>query len=590
MQHISNLDSLVSDVGKSLSGQAQTPGDIGEGLFRDFLQKSHRVLEKDRLFRDAYTHKQGLPSSTSESISISEDPLEQVERLLGQTGISTHRVELTAAAVIRLARYLEMRGMGQEKVDQMIKMAKESDGSVRLDKLLGAIRNIAKDQPKEEKTTISDAGDGLRLKENLFRAGLGAEEVKDISEKSRGEKGETVLEKLVNALENRFQGIFSREEIEKWLGRFNVSHEPLAMDERGMDSALKGSFLRFAEAANQDQQKAVKQEIARLMIEKGIPPEKVKSFLEGMTVEMVKNLLDKEEAGFHHVKTEGKASQNPSWLSQVQINSGKEWSKGNGEEKVLNILEKNEAIIKEDGHGRWYTGEKGVTSASQKEAGLGKRMMGNQDLETMTPHSKKQLALGPSGEEKGKFDSLLKGRTPRDEQAVKRPSSLGEPGTTETTKPFSEVRSAIQPKGASPLPQPLPKIVQRMVLMAQSGEQKGVIHISPPDLGRLDLEVVVSQGRLQANLSAESLQAKEMIEANLSQLRQQLSDQGFIVDRIEVKVGLDERRFSDGKEPYFKNKRAATSRKIGVEGMEGGDIAEMGPFEWLERHEIDVHV
>ena len=590
MQHVSNLMSFISEDGQLRSGQAQTPEDIGESLFRDFLHKSHRALENGRLDDDPYSDKLGGTSSSSKSPSRTEDPLEQVERLLGQTGISTHRIELSAAAVIRLARYLENEGMNQEKIDQMIQMAKDSDGSVRLDKLVGAIRNLATDPVKGEKSTISDTGEGLRLKENLFRVGLGAEEVKDISEKSSGEKGETVHEKLVDALEKHFQGVFSKDEIENWLTRFKLSPQPKAMEEGALDPALKGSFQRFSQAANQDEQKMVKQEIAGLMIEKGIAPEKVKSFLENMTVEGGKTFLDKEEAGFHNVRKEGSISQTPSWLNQVRINSRNEWARGKGEEKVLNTLEKDKPTLKEDGKGRWYSGEKGANLASQKEAGLRQRVTGNQGQEEMTPLSKKDDVVGPPGEGKGKFDSLLKGNTHGDKRGVNKLSPLGEAGTAETTKTFSEVRTGLPPKETTSLPQPLPKILHRMVLMAQSGEQKGIIHISPPDLGRLDLEVVVSQGRLQAHMNAENLQAKEMIEANLGQLRQQLTDQGFIVDRIEVKVGLDERRFSDGKEPFFKGRRRSGSRSMGGDGVAGGGITEMMPLEWRGLHEIDVHV
>lgn len=590
MQHISNAMSLFSEGGKPLSGQAQTPGDIGESLFRDFLQKSHRAFENGRFDDDPYSDRLGNTSSLSKSLLKRDDPLEPLERLLGQTGISIQHIELSAAAVIRLARYLEKRGMNEEKVDQVIRMAKESNGSVRLDKLLGAVRDFATDQAEEGKLTISDAGEGLRLKEHLFRAGMGAEEVKDISEKSSGEKGETVYEKLVNVLEKRFHGVFSKEEIETWLARFKGSTQPAAIEEGSIDPVLKGSFQRFAEAANPDDQKAIKQQIAGMMREKGIPPEKVKSFLEGLTVEGVKNILDKEQSGFHIAKTEGRPLQTPSWLNQVHINSQNRWSKGNGDEKVLNILEKDKPTIKEDGQGRWYLGEKGNLPDSQKGAGMGQRTAGNEGLEEMTLQPKKDGVVSASGEGKRKFDSLLKGNTHGDQRGANRLSSLGESGTAETTKSFSEVRSGLQPKESAPLPQPLPKILQRMVFMAQSGEQKGVIHISPPDLGRLDLEVVVNQGRLQAHMSAESLQVKEMIEANLSQLRQQLTDQGFVVDGIEVKVGLDERRFSDGKEPVFKIKRGSGSRNIIGDGVEGDSILEMRPFEWGGLHEIDVHV
>jgi hypothetical protein len=590
MQHISNLMSLFSEGGKPPSGLAQTPGDIGESLFRDFLHKSHRALENGRLDEDPCSDQLVTPSSPSTSSSRTEDALEYLERLLGEAGLPAHHMELPAAAVIRLARYLEKQGMNQEKIDQMIRMAEESDGPVRLDKLIGAIRSSATDQAKGEKSTISDTGEGLRLKENLFRAGLGAEEVKDISEKSSGEKGETVQDKLVNALEKHFQGLFSKEEIETWLSRFKVSPQPKAMEEGMFDPVLKGSFQRFAEAVNQDEQKSVKQEIAALMMEKGTPPEKVKSFLENLTVGGVKNLLDKKESGISHVRKEGSASQTPSWLDQVRMNARNEWSKEKGEEKVLNILEKDEPTLKKDSKGRWHSGEKGAAVASQKGTGLRQSVTGNQGLEEMAPPSKKDDVVGPPGEGKGKFDSFLKGSTHGAKGRAKKLSPLGEAGTAETAKSFSEIRSGLQPKETASLPQPLPRILHRMVVMARSGEQKGIVHISPPDLGRLDLEVIVNQGRLQAHMNAENLQAKEMIEAHLGQLRQQLTDQGFVVDLIQVKVGLDGRRFSDGSEPLLNGKRGRGSRHMGGDGVEGGGIPEIRPLEWRGLYEIDVHV
>ena len=80
--------------------------------------------------------------------------------------------------------------------------------------------------------------------------------------------------------------------------------------------------------------------------------------------------------------------------------------------------------------------------------------------------------------------------------------------------------------------------------MIQGGEQKGRIHISPPELGRLDIDLVIKQGHLQAQLSAESPQVKELIEANLGQLKQHLADIGLVIDRFDVMVGLDQNPFT----------------------------------------------
>ena len=71
--------------------------------------------------------------------------------------------------------------------------------------------------------------------------------------------------------------------------------------------------------------------------------------------------------------------------------------------------------------------------------------------------------------------------------------------------------------------------------------------IHPPELGRLDLDLSIKQGHLQAQLSAESTLVKELIEANLNHLRQQLSDQGLVVDKFEVMIGLNNQKSADNR-------------------------------------------
>ena len=135
-----------------------------------------------------------------------------------------------------------------------------------------------------------------------------------------------------------------------------------------------------------------------------------------------------------------------------------------------------------------------------------------------------------------------------------------------------EMTSIHTAKNAVALPDPLPKVLDKMAWMAQSGEQKGTIHVSPPELGRLDLEVVIKQGHLQANLSAENPQVKEIIEANMGQLKQHLTDLGFVVDRFDVMVGLEDRSFA-----REQGRTAGHGR-----GRSGGRHATRGPVAAVE--------
>ncbi|GEM_PF-2595221 len=89
------------------------------------------------------------------------------------------------------------------------------------------------------------------------------------------------------------------------------------------------------------------------------------------------------------------------------------------------------------------------------------------------------------------------------------------------------------------IPQPLPKIAEKMLMMFRAGEYQSRLQITPPELGRLDIDLTIKNGHVQANLSAENSAVKEIIEANLNQLKQQLNSQGLTIDKFNVMVSPD---------------------------------------------------
>ena len=97
--------------------------------------------------------------------------------------------------------------------------------------------------------------------------------------------------------------------------------------------------------------------------------------------------------------------------------------------------------------------------------------------------------------------------------------------------------------------------------MIRGGEQKGRIHISPPELGRLDIDLVIKQGHLQAQLRAENPQVKELLDANLGQLKQQLADSGLVIDRFDVMIGLEQNPFSKEQTWTAGHQRGHSSRR-----------------------------
>ncbi|MFP4037686.1 MAG: flagellar hook-length control protein FliK, partial [Desulfobacteraceae bacterium] len=115
--------------------------------------------------------------------------------------------------------------------------------------------------------------------------------------------------------------------------------------------------------------------------------------------------------------------------------------------------------------------------------------------------------------------------------------------------------------------------------------QHARVHVSPPDLGRLDLDLVIKNSHLHAHLSAENHAVKELLEANLQQLRQQLNGLGFVVERFELDVGLKERRGADAEEwAWGKGRRGGRTTRPGrdepaVEALEPLRYSPHGPYQ-----------
>jgi flagellar hook-length control protein FliK len=62
------------------------------------------------------------------------------------------------------------------------------------------------------------------------------------------------------------------------------------------------------------------------------------------------------------------------------------------------------------------------------------------------------------------------------------------------------------------------------------------LHLSPPQLGALQVDVSVRDGVLSARLEAQAPATQQILVDNLSQLKDSLTQQGVNFDRIEVRL------------------------------------------------------
>jgi len=146
-------------------------------------------------------------------------------------------------------------------------------------------------------------------------------------------------------------------------------------------------------------------------------------------------------------------------------------------------------------------------------------------------------------------------------------------------------------KGAYNLPEPLPKVFDRMVIMISNGEQSGKLMIQPPELGRIDIDLSIKNGHVQANLTTENIAVKEIIETNLNQLKQQLNDQGLIVEQFNVSVGSQNRQFrEDFGQGWSSGHRSSRSGISGTEEVTAATDGGLLPGMTDSRYRIDLHV
>lgn len=83
----------------------------------------------------------------------------------------------------------------------------------------------------------------------------------------------------------------------------------------------------------------------------------------------------------------------------------------------------------------------------------------------------------------------------------------------------------------------LKQLAEKFDIMVAGGRSEAKIQLKPKHLGELKIHLIMENGTMRAVLDAPSHQVKEVLESNLSNLKQSLEDQGFHVKGFDVSVG-----------------------------------------------------
>lgn len=93
-----------------------------------------------------------------------------------------------------------------------------------------------------------------------------------------------------------------------------------------------------------------------------------------------------------------------------------------------------------------------------------------------------------------------------------------------------------QPRETYNVPQ---QIVEQARLLQRGTDSQMIIKLNPEHLGQLSLKVSVNgNGGVTATFHTDNAQVRAILETTMTQLRQQLNEQGIKVDNVEVQTGL----------------------------------------------------
>ena len=377
--------------------------------------------------------------------------------------------------------------------------------------------------------------------------GLGAGEVKKIIEQSKNGNGELELGKLSSGLNKYLSVSFSESDLASLLSGNNIQ-----VNKRLFNSANSNHYLTDGD------KKELKQNIEAMLKEKGVQEENIKSILEKLDGTFAKMNAEKGISSGETASASHKLSilqGEKQIISGVMGDSAKHdiaaflKNKGASDKDVKSFLDSFSLEMKKSGFGK---GENNLQSSLLNE----KAFLLSKNDQFLSAADQGNLKLNLTeilklAEEKANAAQLVKSaegsaQTLKHGSAGKERTDFQVKGNPELSglnisqeKEIKNINKVNQANASASLPDPLPKIADKMMIMIRTGEYKSRLQITPPELGKLDIDLTVKNGHIHASLSTENVLVKEVIESNLNQLKQQLNNQGLTVDSFDVMVGPD---------------------------------------------------
>jgi len=446
---------------------------------------------------------------------------EKLKRLISELGgiaglnlvvPSTHRQAIEGV--------LKAMGLKEDQCVMVLSKSTDKNGFIQLDKLWRYARSFLGEKGQETTGLAISKGHMAQLTMVLLRLGVSPDKMKDALEKHAMSKVEVQLKDITAMLNDLAPGLgLSNKDTEAILHQLNIAVYPLDIasfikESGGAKEFSKQLTARHGNESSSKRQFLVKRALAQALREKGLPAEKVRRILEGLNVEGIsENLQNTGQEG-------ATAKEIESLLNSLMIkktgNKGSVMDKGSAEAKILDKgkLGKSKAKIHDIAENVSKKDEIPLRRGQENMAGLFKAV---KSTEVRQKFNQNISDLGNRAKEKS---HVLMG-------------ALGHP----TSSPDLVRWNPIQTISAN-VQDNIQEMAEHIKWMLTVGRQESRFTLHPPELGQMELRVAMRQGHLQVQLGAEHPWAKEIVEASLNNLRHQLTHAGFVVDKLEVTVGL----------------------------------------------------
>lgn len=109
--------------------------------------------------------------------------------------------------------------------------------------------------------------------------------------------------------------------------------------------------------------------------------------------------------------------------------------------------------------------------------------------------------------------------------------------TNQVSESFEAVISKADPVNPRMV---LDQIIEKIKVSSLESEAKMMIQLKPEHLGKLSMEVISKQGLMTAHIMVENEKTKALLEQNIQSLKENLEEQGMVIQALEVAVGQNQ--------------------------------------------------